>query len=172
MLTETDRQLAELVGLPATHVLASVGVGSFAQAVCMHYKSKERPAFVVAVEPDSAACLQTSLKAGKIVPIRTRKTIMNGMNCGTVSFTAWEVLRKGVDLAVSVDDLQVHLDVQDLHSCGVPCGPCGAAPLSALRHLMHCREGVGLGPDSVIVLFSTEGAREYEVPERDPDLSN
>jgi threonine dehydratase len=51
MLAETDRQLDELVGKPATHTIASVGVGSWAEAVCTHYKSKGLPVVVVAVEP-------------------------------------------------------------------------------------------------------------------------
>jgi diaminopropionate ammonia-lyase len=164
MLAEADRQLQELVGKPPTHVFASVGVGSWAQAVCMHYKADERRATAVAVEPEKAACLQTSLKAGKIIPISTGETIMNGMNCGTVSFTAWPVLQKGVDVSLAVSDLEAHRDVQYLHAHGVHCGPCGAAPLSALRRLAQSGEHGGLSKDSVVVLFSTEGAREYEVP--------
>ena len=164
MLMETDRQLNEMVARPATHVIASVGVGSFAQAVCMHYKPKKAAATVIAVEPDSAACLQTSLQAGKVVPITTGETIMNGMNCGTVSYSAWEVLRKGVDASVVVSDFQVHCDVQHLHADGVLCGPCGAAPLSALRALCN-EQQAGLDANSVVVLFSTEGARDYIIPQ-------
>ncbi|KAF2743900.1 tryptophan synthase beta subunit-like PLP-dependent enzyme [Sporormia fimetaria CBS 119925] len=166
MLTEVDRQLQEQAGTSATHAFASVGVGSWAQAVCMHYKTEGRHATVVAVEPESAACLQTSLKAGKVTPITTGETIMNGMNCGTVSHIAWDILRKGVDASVVVSDVDVHRDVQYLHGIGVRNGPCGAAPLSALRKLMGDgdREKLSLGSDAVVVLFSTEGARDYEVP--------
>lgn len=164
MLTETDRQLQDIVGEPATHVFASVGVGSWAQAVTVHYKSKRDRATVVAVEPESAACLQESLKAGQITPIKTEDTIMNGMNCGTVSYIAWDVLRKGVDLCITVSDPEAHHAVQYLDAHEVHCGPCGAAPLAALRKLSKCAERVGLNTDSVVILFSTEGAREYEVP--------
>ncbi|KAF1963352.1 tryptophan synthase beta subunit-like PLP-dependent enzyme [Byssothecium circinans] len=164
MLIETDQQLRELGIGPVTHAIASVGVGSWAQAVAMHYKSKTPPAYVAAVEPETAACLQTSLKAGKIVPIETGYTIMNGMNCGTVSYTAWNTaLKDGVDACIEVSDLHAHRDLQYLHSCGVKNGPCGAAPLSALRKLV--KEGeLKLSEESVVILFSTEGAREYVVP--------
>jgi len=164
MLAEVDRYLKESVARPATHVFVSVGVGSLAQAVCTHYKTKEIPVVITAVEPDTAACLQASLRAGKIVPIRTGETIMNGMNCGTVSFTAWNVLQKGIDVSIAVTDLEVHHDVQYLHENGIPCGPCGAAPLSALRRLAQSADRAGMDESSVIVLFSTEGAREYQVP--------
>ncbi|KAF2273909.1 tryptophan synthase beta subunit-like PLP-dependent enzyme [Westerdykella ornata] len=163
MLAETDRQLQEMVGKPATHVIASVGVGSWAQAVTVHYKSKRDRATVVAVEPESAACLQESLKAGRIVSIKTDETIMNGMNCGTVSYIAWDVLRKGVDVCVTVSDLEAHREVEYLGAHAVPCGPCGAAPLAALRKLIESKDRFGLDAASVVVLFSTEGAREYEI---------
>lgn len=164
MLTETDRQLEEHTFKSATHAIASVGVGSWAQAVSMHYKSKNIPASVIAVEPDTAACLKASLETGKITPIITGHTIMDGMCCGTVSQTSWGVLRYGIDASVEVTDMEAHRDLQYLHTQGVKNGPCGAAPLSALRRL--CKENkLGLNKESVVVLFSTEGARQYVVPE-------
>ncbi|KAI4666834.1 uncharacterized protein J4E88_010402 [Alternaria novae-zelandiae] len=99
MLTETDAQLKDMDMKPVTHAIAAVGVGSWAQAVTSHYKSSSlaQTATVITVEPDTAASLKTSLEAGAITPISTGHTICNGMNCGTTSTTAWEVLRKGVD---------------------------------------------------------------------------
>lgn len=164
MLTETDRQLEKLPTNSATHAIASVGVGSWAQAVSMHYKAKSPRGVVIAVEPDAAACLKASLEAGKITPVVSGRTIMNGMCCNTVSHTAWEVLRDGVDASVEISDVEAHRDLQYLHSQGIKNGPCGAAPLSALKRL--CKEKkLGLNEQSVVVLFSTEGAREYIVPE-------
>lgn len=123
---------------------------------------------MMTVEPTAAPSLLTSLENGAITPIRTGHTICNGMNCGTVSTTAWKVLKEGVDGSVTVEDAEVHRDVVYLHGRGVRCGPCGAATLTALRKV--CREGkgkgeLGLGGGSVVVLFSTEGERGYEVPE-------
>lgn len=165
MLTETDRQAQTITGKPVTLAIASVGVGSWAQAVVMHYKSKKPPASVATVEPETAACLQTSLNAGKIVPIETGHTIMCGMNCGTVSSIAWPFLQDGVDASVIITDAESHESVQYLHNHGVKGGPCGAAPLSALRKLV--RDGkLQLGAESVVVLFCTEGARSYDIPDR------
>ena len=164
MLIETDQQLRDLGIGPISHAIASVGVGSWAQAVVMRYKSATPTACVVAVEPDTAACLKASLEAGKIMPILTGSSIMNGMNCGTVSFKAWDVLQWGIDASVAVTDLEVHHDVQYLHDQGIMVGPCGAAPLSALRKLVGDKK-LGLGRDAVVVLFSTEGERGYPIPE-------
>jgi len=115
------------------------------------------------VEPTAAACLSTSLDADRIVPIQTGDTIMNGMNCGTVSTIAWPFLRDGVDASVVITDVDAHKAVVYLGKHGVKGGPCGAAPLVALRRLKE--EGhFDLGPASIVVLFCTEGAREYPIP--------
>ncbi|KAF2687698.1 diaminopropionate ammonia-lyase family protein [Lentithecium fluviatile CBS 122367] len=166
MLAETDARIEGLKLPPVTHAIASVGVGSWAQAAVQHYKSASNPhhASVITVEPDTAASLKASLEAGKITSIATGHTIMDGMNCGTVSYTAWPVLKEGVDASVEVSDVEAHRDLIYLHERGVRNGPCGAAPLSALRRL--AKEGkLGLGKDSVVVLFSTEGSRAYVAPE-------
>jgi diaminopropionate ammonia-lyase len=164
MLAEVDQQLAAHGSPPATLAVASVGVGSWAHAVVAHYKAKSLPAAVVTVEPTAAACLNTSLKAGEIVPIEIGDTIMKGMNCGTVSTIAWPYLRGGVDASVVIQDMDAHLAVQYLEGQGIKAGPCGAAPLAALKRIKL--EGVlGLGEDDIVVLFCTEGAREYPVPE-------
>jgi diaminopropionate ammonia-lyase len=166
MLTETDKQLADMNISGATHVIASVGVGSWAQAVTMHYKNKSPSAMVVTVEPNTAASLKMSLEAGAITSISTGHTIMNGMNCGTVSTTAWKILREGVDASVTVSDIDVHRDLQYLDHRRVRVGPCGAAPLSALRQLCQKhKDELGLDEKSVVVLFSTEGSRDYVVPD-------
>jgi len=169
MLTETDAQLKSMSLPPLTHAIAAVGVGSWAQAVTMHYKSSALPqtATVITVEPDTAASLLASLEAGKITPISTGHTICNGMNCGTTSTTAWEVLRKGVDVSVTVRDIDVHNDLVELHKRGVKNGPCGAATMTALKRVCgdrRMKETLGLDETSVVVLFSTEGEREYVIP--------
>ena len=90
---------------------------------------------------------------------------MCGMDCGTLSTTAWPVLSRGVDACVAVTDLEAHEAVKELEGLGVRAGPCGAATLAALKRA--CKElggDLGLGTDSVVVLFCTEGTREYEVP--------
>jgi diaminopropionate ammonia-lyase len=85
------------------------------------------------------------------------------MNCGTVSSNCWPSLKTGVYASVIVKDLEAHHSVQYLQDHGVNAGPCGAAPLAALRKL-HQRGLLPKGSDMVVVLFSTEGNRGYVVP--------
>jgi diaminopropionate ammonia-lyase len=163
MLEEVDTQLQGAINSSATHAIASVGVGSWAHAVVAHYKSKDPSAAVATVEPKTANCLTTSLEVGKIVSIKTDVTIMNGMNCGTVSDIAWPYLKYGVDASVTVTERQAHEAVLYLKKLGVNAGPCGAAPLAAMKELKRLG-WLNLGPESVVVLYCTEAAREYNVP--------
>lgn len=138
-------------------VVVPVGVGSLAQAVITHYRSGAHgtPA-LLAVEPETAACVQESLRADRPVTITTSHTIMAGLNCGTPSGTAWPFLRNGLDAAITVSDDECARAATDLHALGVHSGPCGAAPLAGLRAAP--REELGLDSTSVIVLLSTEGS--------------
>ena len=171
MLAEVDEQLASYGSGPATLAIASVGVGSWAQAVAQHYKSKEPAGMVATVEPMTAACLKASLEAGQDTAVKTGDTIMCGMNCGTVSSIAWPVLCAGVDASVVVSEVEAHeavtyisaVDVRVQSISSLSVGPCGAAPLAALRKL-HKFGALKLGADSVVVLFSTEGYRDYVAP--------
>ncbi|KAI3339233.1 pyridoxal-phosphate dependent enzyme family protein [Ustulina deusta] len=170
MLAEADRQVLEATSQQAaTHAIVPCGAGSVAEAVTAHYKApgRESRAAILAVEPTNAACLQESLKAGQSVTFQTRDTIMNGLNCGTLSTTAWPVLGAGIDVSIVVSDVESHAAVQELKAGGILAGPCGAATLAALRKVCaetDVKEKHGLDGDSVVVLYCTEGSREYPVP--------
>ncbi|KXX77179.1 Diaminopropionate ammonia-lyase, partial [Madurella mycetomatis] len=116
MLSEVDEQLTTQV---ANLVIAPVGVGSFAQAVTSHYKVPGRETMVLTVEPDTAACLYNSLVKGEPATLLTSvPTIMEGLNCETVSSNAWPVLMHGVDASLTVSDFEVHEACRILESMG------------------------------------------------------
>ncbi|KAL5362875.1 hypothetical protein BJX96DRAFT_167011 [Aspergillus floccosus] len=160
MLAETEEQLAR-EGLRCDAMVTPVGVGSLAHAVSRFCKA--RGVAVVAVEPDSAPCLYESLRASQPVTVAPTATIMDGMNCGTVSSTAWPDLRRLVDVCVTVSSAESHAAVQYLATRSVLAGPCGGASLAALHRMARESQEL-LCKDSVLVLLSTEGARPYTVP--------
>ena len=163
MMNEIQDELTRLE-LSGSLMITPVGVGSLAHAVSKHCKSQSTPVSLVAVEPDTVACLSSSLNAGKPVTVQSSETIMGGMDCGTVSSTVWPDLQRLVDACVTVSSYESHCAVQYLHSKSVKAGPCGGASLAALRHLATSTESSLLNKDSVVVLLSTEGAREYSIP--------
>jgi diaminopropionate ammonia-lyase family len=164
MLLEIDQQLAKL-GLHSTILITPVGVGSLAHAVVRHCKTGSRSVHVVTVEPDTAACLHQSLKAGSPVSLGTSRTIMSGMDCGTVSPSAWNDLQNLVDASTTISCFESHCAVQYLSSHGIASGPCGAASLAALKLLASTKQGtLKLDEKAVVVLLSTEGVRPYQMP--------
>lgn len=165
MLVEIDEQLD---GQDPDLVVVPVGVGSFAQAVVTHFKASGRDTKVLAVEPNTAACLYESLtKREPLTLENTGPTIMSGLDCGTVSSNAWPLLQAGVDACLSVSDFEAHNAVDLLHSLGVDAGPCGASSLAALYRMTSSdKASLELDESSIVVLLSTEGSRDYTIPER------
>ncbi|WP_052864301.1 diaminopropionate ammonia-lyase [Streptomyces niger] len=174
LCAEIDEQLAA-AGITAGPDLVAVpvGVGSLAQAVVTHYRSRtsgsaarapapQGPA-LLSVEPEAAACVLESLLLGEPVGVTTGETVMAGLNCGTPSSIAWPYLHGGLDAAVAVPDADSARAAADLAALGVSSGPCGAAALAGLRAALTGtdadarRTALGLDPHSVVVLLSTEG---------------
>lgn len=151
IFAEIGDQLGSSV--PPTHVIVPVGVGSLALSAAMMYEHTSTT--LITVEPNTAACLQSSLRNGNNTPIITGSTIMPGLNCGTVSSSAWPVLKRAMDPAhaIAITDEECQAAMVSLAEQGVPSGPCGAAPLAAMRQLK-------LGQDSVVVLICTEGPQQ------------
>jgi diaminopropionate ammonia-lyase len=107
-----------------------------------------------------------SLAAGSIISIPTRTTVMNGLNCGTVSSLAWPYLRGGMDAAIAVDDAAAAAAIASLAAAGIAAGPSGAAAFAALRAALtgtgapSRRRTLGLdGPAEppAVVCLCTEG---------------
>lgn len=157
LVAEVDEELGD----PPDLVVVPVGVGSLAQAVVSHYRTGSAPPTrLLSVEPETAACLLTSLHHGIPTSVPTGATVMAGLNCGTVSSLAWPVLRDGCDAAVAVDDGAALTASADLRELGVSSGPCGAATLAGARAALSDatrRADLDLPEDSVVVLLSTEG---------------
>ena len=170
---EIDAQLHEY-GLPGPALVAvPVGVGSLAQAVVTHYRSAPirgvSPA-MLAVEPDTAACLLASLQAGAPRLVPTEQTVMAGLNCGRLSSLAWPVLAAGLDAATAVPDDAAAAAMADLALAGVAAGPSGAATLAGARAALtgpdarQRRDDLAVTASSVLVLISTEGVAASQPP--------
>ena len=89
-----------------THIILQAGVGGMAAAIIAGTARylKNIPTMIV-VEPDSAACVMESIKAGKIEKINIEKeSLMGGMSCGEVSLVPWEILKNSVNYCISLPD--------------------------------------------------------------------
>ena len=128
-------------------IVVPAGVGSLAAAAARH--GAAIGARVIAVEPETAACVTASLEAGEPVRIATPGTSMAGLDCAEVSIAAWPDLLHGLHSTVTVSDAQAHAAMRELAAIGLRIGDCGAAPLAALR--------AGAPATGRTVLIATEG---------------
>ncbi|OBT70895.1 hypothetical protein VF21_10165 [Pseudogymnoascus sp. 05NY08] len=162
MMREIDDQLS---GQQIDLVVCPVGVGSLAQAAVTHCKKAGRPSAFMTVEPDTAGCLWKGLTRGEPAIEATSATIMEGLQCGTLSNAAWPPLKSGTTASLTISDYEAHLASLELQSFGIASGPCGAAALAALRRLDESDKArLGLNQNSVIVLLCTESTISYTIP--------
>jgi diaminopropionate ammonia-lyase len=143
---------AELAGqATCDRLLVPAGVGSLAAAAAR--SGAAAGVEVWAVEPETAACVTASLRAGRPAAVPTPGTTLAGLDCAEVSLAAWPALRAGLRGTITISDAQAHAAMRELAAAGLAIGDCGAAPLAALRELE---------PGGVAVLIATEGVTDPE----------
>jgi diaminopropionate ammonia-lyase len=149
---ELDEQLG---GRMPDAVVVQMGVGALAAATAEHLAARST---VIVVEPVDAACGLRSAQAGEPVHVPgPHRSIMAGMNCGTVSVVAWPRIHRGADYFVAVEDGAAEDAMRDFASAGVIAGETGAAGLAGLR--AATASGLDLS-DASVLLLCTEGATD------------
>ena len=161
-----------------THIFVQAGVGSLAGAVVGYFANRyrENPPVMVVVEASAADCLYRGAAAGdgeiRIVD-GDMDTIMAGLACGEPNITSWDVLKNHVSCFISLEDCAAARGMRMLAAPlkgdrQVVSGESGAASFAALAAIMRkdeykeLREKLGLGKDSKVLCFSTEGDTDPE----------
>ncbi len=175
MVYETYLQLKEV---KPTHIFVQAGVGSFAAAVQGFFASvygEDRPITTI-VEPDEAACIFQTAKAGdgKIHPVTgDMNTIMAGLACGEPATVGWEVLRDYSDNFISCPD---YVAAQGMRILGNPlngdekviAGESGAAGFGLISEVLRnpeldwLKKDLRLDENSILLFFNSEGDTDKE----------
>ena len=166
MAQEAAEQLTEM----PTHIFLQAGVGAMAGAVTGYYRARygENCPKIVLVEPYGAACIYESMEAGDGQPHTAKgsgETIMAGLNCGSPCTVAWDILRDYGSYALECGDNAAKLGMRTLRRFGIVSGESGASGIGAFLELARSPEQkakLGIGPDSRILFFSTEGNTDPE----------
>lgn len=172
MAREAAEQLAELGLARPTHVFLQAGVGAMAGGVLGYLAARygeAAPDFLIA-EPEDIPCIYASAQAGQPRRVEGQAgTIMAGLNCGTPCSLTWPVLR---DLARWYAACPDAVAEEGMRLLGRPhpgdpavvSGESGAVTAGLLARLAQSplRQDLGLGEDSVVLLFSTEGDTDPE----------
>ncbi|MGI4953109.1 MAG: diaminopropionate ammonia-lyase [Janthinobacterium lividum] len=153
------------VPAPPSHVFIQAGVGGVAASVAVHVRARlPQETVLVVVEPDRAACLLESARAG--APVRlggALDTVMACLACGEPSLLAWQELDRSAAAFLAIGDAPAVDAMRLLAAEGIVAGESGAAGLAgflAAAADAACRAALGLGPDSRVLLFNTEGATD------------
>lgn len=169
MAEEITNQMGEK-SMP-THIFLQGGVGSFPGAICGYFweKFNNQNLKIVVVESEHAPCLIKSAQKNKItsVPVET-ETIMAGLSCGEPSLLGWEILSSGADDFITISDDLIPSVMRFLskNSPYIEAGESSVAGLAGLIEIMKNQKvakNIGLGSDSIVLLFGTEGATDPEI---------
>ncbi|MYE59167.1 MAG: diaminopropionate ammonia-lyase, partial [Alphaproteobacteria bacterium] len=101
------KEVSDVLDRPPTHAFLQAGVGGLAAAVAAGLRQHwgEASPRIVVVEPELAACLFESARAGGMTDIRIEEeTLMAGLSCGEPSALAWEVLAEEAGAFLTVPE--------------------------------------------------------------------
>ena len=151
---------------PPTHIFVQGGVGGVAAAVAAQAARDAPAARVIVAEPDRAACLLASARAGRATAVGgALDTIMAGLACGEPSELAWQVLDRAAFAFAEVPDDDVAPLMRRLRQRTPPV-ESGESAVAGLAVLLRAaadpaaRAALGLDGASRVLAFSTEGATD------------
>lgn len=158
-------------------VFMQAGVGSFAGTGAYYYLNrygKHRPKIVI-VEPIEADAIFSSFTKGKLcTSAGNAQTIMAGLNCGTPSLGAWDLLTHATDVALKIHDQYAEKAIRQLYypEHGDPriiSGESGVGGLAGFMAIMNedklslLKEILHINSESRILFISTEGDTDQNV---------
>ncbi|MDR3332195.1 MAG: diaminopropionate ammonia-lyase [Synergistaceae bacterium] len=178
MASEAMEQLNAYGDPTPTHVFIQAGVGSLAGMVHGFFRAHfpKNPPKIVVAEANRADCFYQSALAGDGMPHAVTgdlDTFMAGLACGEANTIAFGILRDYASAFVSCPD---YVAARGMRILGNPLtgdtyvrsGESGAVTTGLLSFIMQdnslspLRDSLGLGSDSSVVLFSTEGDTDPE----------
>jgi len=157
-------------------VFMQSGVGTWASSVAAYYRNRypRKMPKLILVEPNESDAMLESRRQMSLTKTRqSQLTIMAGLNCGTPSLLAWNILKNSVDLFLSIPDRYAIKAVQYLYypfktDKQIFAGESGAAGLAGLTALVYdaslqeVRARIGLDEKSRVLVFNTEGVTDPE----------
>jgi diaminopropionate ammonia-lyase len=175
MCKEALEQMAEHDAAPS-HVFVQAGVGAMTGAVVAYLVNKypRRPPCFIIMEPNNAACIFASAKAGDGRPHAVTgelDTIMAGLACGEPNPISWEILRDFPSCYISCDNYVAANGMRILATPlnddrRIEAGESGAVGIGLLDLLCNhaafneIKEKLAIGAESTLLFFNTEGATD------------
>lgn len=175
--TVARETLEQLGTLKPTHVFLQAGVGAFAAvlaALLIDHFGADAPRIVV-LEAQPAECFYESIRLGKKTAVTgDLNTIMAGLACGEPNPLSWDILSVcGFAFLAAPDEAAAHgmrvlgnplgADERIVSGESGAIGPGVLGWLTQKPEYAALKASLGIGPDSRILCFSTEGDTDPKV---------
>ena len=122
------------------YILVPIGGGGLATGVSTLAKLLNPRVKVIGVEPENAACMKASLKAGKVVTLPSANTIADGTAVKTPGEKIFPYIQKNIDEIITIKDdelIDAFLDMVENHK--LVAENSGLLSIAALKHL-KCKD--------------------------------
>ncbi len=158
-------------------IIVQAGVGSWPSAI-VHFASNHlrlKKAKIICVEPFESDCFLESAKQNtRTSTKKTQQTVMAGLNCGTPSLLAWELMKSNTDVFLSINDGYAIEAMRKYYfpvsgDTRIEAGESGAAGLAGLLALLKApelepvRKALNINQKTRILIFNTEGISDPEL---------
>ena len=177
MMTEMENSIHPPEAPLVDFVFLQVGNGTWASSMVAYYRNRypRKMPTLISVEPAECDCIMESFRNGSFSKTKkSQETIMTGLRCGTPAMLAWEILKDGIDVFLSIPDTY---GIKAMHDFYYPfktdkqifAGESGAAGLAGLiatscdPALQGLKKEIGLNEESRVLVFVTEGVTDSEV---------
>lgn len=174
---EINHQTLKLNDPKIDVVIIQAGVGSWPSAI-VHFLRKyniNKQIKIICVEPFESDAIYESVKRTFLASTKkSQNTILAGLNCGTPSYLAYEILKQGVDAFVIISD-EFAIDAIKYLNAPLPddpyiaAGESGAAGLGGLlaiiqnKQLQKLRDYLNISKKTNVLLFNTENVTDPEL---------
>jgi len=168
------QELCQALDQAPSHVFLQGGVGGLAAGVIAglrQYWGAAAPRAVI-VEPNLAACLFASAKAGAVTHVAIGKeTLMAGLSCGEPSPLAWEIIAEEAADFLTIPEALVAPTVRLLAKPvgGDPAIKAGESAIAGLAALIAARQDadlsakLALDAGSRVLVIGSEGVTDSEI---------
>lgn len=154
-------EVAAQIPEPPTHIFLQAGVGGLAAgcAVSARLAWGDGPKIIV-VEPEAAPALWAGIEAGRLAIGDGPVSNMGRLDCKEPSHLALKYLAREADAYVLISDEDAEETVGWLSAHDLNSTPSGAAGIAAVRHAGAQKDALGLGPESRVLCYLSEGPED------------
>ena len=118
------------------YILVPIGGGGLATGVSTLAKMLNPRIKVIGVEPENAACMKASLKAGEVITLPSANTIADGTAVKTPGTKIFPYIKENIDDIITIKDeelIDAFLDMVENHK--LVAENSGLLTIAALKHL-------------------------------------